>query len=209
MLRALCLVLLFLLLSGASCTYSQAAGVPPAALKYRADLIRNARAVWGMDAPVATFAAQIHQESLWRSGVVSWVGAQGMTQFMPATTAWIAGVYPQSLGDPQPFNPSWAMRALVHYDRWLVDRIRADGVCERMAFALSAYNGGLGWVNRDKALASGKGLDPMVWFGSVERVNAGRSLTNWQENRAYPQRILQRHEPLYVAAHWGLGACSE
>lgn len=31
--------------------------------QYRRDLTRSARLVWGLDAPVATVAAQIHQES--------------------------------------------------------------------------------------------------------------------------------------------------
>jgi soluble lytic murein transglycosylase-like protein len=100
---------------------------------------------------------------------------KGMAQFMPATANWIAEQYPDDLGNAQPTNPSWAIRALVQYDFWLYTRIRAKNACERLAFTLSAYNGGLGWVNRDKTLASGKGLDPLVWFGSVERVNAGRS----------------------------------
>jgi soluble lytic murein transglycosylase-like protein len=203
------LYMALLLLSGARCSYTHAAEVPTTALKYRADLIRNARVIWGMDAPVATFAAQVHQESGWRSDVISPVGAQGLTQFMPTTATWIAGLYPQSVGSAQPFNPSWAMRALVQYDRWLYDRIRAADACERLAFALSAYNGGLGWVNRDKRLASSKGLDPLAWFGSVELVNDGRSTANWQQNRAYPQRILRKYEALYVAAHWGRGACHD
>lgn len=205
MLRVLCLVL-FVLFCGTRCTY--AAGVPAAALKYRADLIRNGRAVWGMDAPTATFAAQIQQESGWRPDAVSHVGALGLSQFLPGTATWIAGLYPQSLGAAQPFNVAWAIRALVQYDRWLHDRIRAADICERLAFTLSAYNGGLGWVQRDIKLASSKGLDSLAWFGSVERVNAGRSTAHWQENRAYPQRILRKHEALYVAANWGPGACN-
>jgi len=183
-------------------------GVPPAAQQYRAEVIRNARAVWGMSAPISAFAGQIHQESGWRPGAVSRVGAQGLAQFMPATTAWIATVYPQ-LASPQPFNPSWSIRALVLYDRWISDRIRAAGACERFAFVMSGYNGGLGWVTRDQKLASSKGLDPLVWFGSVELVNDGRSVVNWNENRQYPQRILNKHEPLYVAAGWGPGACHD
>lgn len=185
------------------------AQVPDVALKYRADLIRNSRTIWGLDAPVSTFAAQIHQESRWRPSATSPVGAQGMTQFMPATAAWLAKLYPKDLGRAQPFNPSWSMRALALYDRWLFDQIRAASTCERLAFALSAYNGGLGWVDRDKKLASSKGLDELVWFGSVERVNAGRSASNWNENRQYPQMILKKYEPLYVAANWGPGACHD
>jgi hypothetical protein len=70
---------------------------------------------------------------------------------------------------------------------------------------LSAYNGGLGWISRDQALASRQGLDPLVWFGSVERVNAGRSAANWRENRAYPQHIIYTHQPRY--ATWGGTVC--
>ena len=49
---------------------SVAAQIPPDAAKYKRDLIRNARLIWGLDAPTATFAGQIHQESApraWRS----------------------------------------------------------------------------------------------------------------------------------------------
>ncbi|KAK64370.1 transglycosylase SLT domain protein [Bordetella bronchiseptica 980-2] len=198
-----------MLLAIASCAVQPvpAAEVPQAALKHRSELTRNARALVGMDAPVSMFAAQIHQESGWRSNARSPVGAQGMAQFMPATAEWIAGLFP-ALASNDPYNPSWAMRALVTYDLWLYERIRAASACQRWAFALSAYNGGLGWVNRDKKLASSKGLDPLVWFGSVEQVNAGRSAANWRENRDYPKRILYRHQPTYIQAGWGLGVCS-
>ena len=40
-----------------------AAQPPQAALQYRDDVIRNARLEWGLSAPVADFAAQLHQES--------------------------------------------------------------------------------------------------------------------------------------------------
>ncbi|CUI61340.1 membrane-bound lytic transglycosylase F [Achromobacter xylosoxidans] len=192
----------------ASCTAlpAPAADVPRAAQQYRSELVRNARVVWGMDAPVSTFAAQIHQESAWRPGAVSAVGAQGMAQFMPTTSSWIAGLYP-TLAQNAPFNPSWALRALVTYDRYLYDRIRARDDCERMAMTLSAYNGGLGWISRDQKRASGSGLDPLIWWGSVETVNAGRSAANWRENRAYPDRIIHHHQPTYVAASWGPGVC--
>ena len=185
--------------------------IPSAAAPHRAELTRHARVVWGMNAPVATFAAQIHQESAWRAGAVSHVGAQGMAQFMPATTAWIATLYPQQLGGAslgaQPFNPAWAMRAMLLYDRWLYQRLTGLNECERFAFVLSSYNGGLGWAQRDAKLAAAQGHNPAQWFNAVELVNAGRSKANWTENRGYPQRILYQHEPAYIAAHWGAGVC--
>ena len=93
------------------------------------------------------------------------------------------------------------------YDRYLYDRIRARDDCERMAMTLSAYNGGLGWISRDQKRASSSGLDPLIWWGSVETVNAGRSAANWRENRAYPDRIIHHHQPTYVAASMGPGVC--
>ncbi len=183
------------------------AQVPRDAAKYRAELIRNARFVWGMDAPVATFAAQIHQESGWKPDATSPVGALGIAQFMPATADWIAKAYP-ALADREPLNPSWGIRALVTYDRHLWERVRAATPCDRMAMVLSAYNGGLGWVYRDQRMATAAEADAGRWFNQVERFNAGRRPSAFAENRGYPRRILLRHEPLYRAAGWGAGSCA-
>ncbi|HHK0500736.1 transglycosylase SLT domain-containing protein, partial [Pseudomonas aeruginosa] len=138
--------------------------IPTAAEQYRRTLVRSAHAEWGLSAPIATFAAQVHQESRWRADARSPVGAQGLAQFMPGTAEWIAGLYPAALGTNQPFNPGWALRALVTYDRWLYDRNQASSECDRWAFVLSAYNGGQGWVNRDRRLASASGADQLAWF---------------------------------------------
>ncbi|ECU7995205.1 lytic transglycosylase domain-containing protein, partial [Salmonella enterica subsp. enterica serovar Toucra] len=128
---------------------SHAAEPPTAALKYRSDVIRSARVDWGLNAPVADFAAQLHQESGWNPAARSPVGAQGLAQFMPSTADWLSGLMPH-LAAREPWNPGWAIRALVSYDRWLWQRVVVPDGCERMAMTLSAYNGGLGWVNRDR-----------------------------------------------------------
>lgn len=174
--------------------------VPSDAMRYQRDLTRNARSVWGLDAPVATFAAQIHQESRWRASARSSVGAQGIAQFMPATATWISGVYPE-LADNHPDNPAWAMRAMVSYDRWLWERVKAADNCSRMAMTLSSYNGGLGWIARDQKRAVAQGLQPLVWFGQVEQVNSGRAPAMFAENRGYPRAILLKWQPVYGL--WG------
>lgn len=184
------------------------ADVPSEAQQYRRDLTRIAQAEWGLDAPVATFAAQVHQESRWRFSAKSPVGAQGLGQIMPATADWLAQRFPDTLGNIEPFNPTWSLIALVSYDRWLADRIKGRDACERHAMVLSSYNGGLGWLIRDRKLASAKGADPLVWFGSIERFNAGRSVAAFRENRGYPRLILKTFEAQYIAAGWGEGVCS-
>lgn len=182
------------------------AQVPSDAHPHRADLTRAARTQWGLDAPVADFAGQVHQESGWRPDAVSRVGAEGMAQFMPATARWWCDLHGMHGAECAPRNPTWALRALVGYDRWLWERIvgTADD-CDRMAMTLSAYNGGLGWVQRDRALASSTGLDSSRYWGAVETVNAGRAAWAIRENRDYPRRILHRHAPHYAA--WGRSTC--
>lgn len=184
------------------------AGVPSEAQQYRRELTRIAQAEWGLDAPVATFAAQVHQESRWKFNAKSPVGAQGLGQVMPTTATWLAQLFPKTLGKVEPYNPTWSLMALVSYDRWLADRIKGRNGCERHAMVLSSYNGGLGWLIRDRKLASAKGADPLVWFGSIERFNAGRSAAAFKENRGYSRLILKAFEAQYIADGWGKGVCS-
>ncbi len=201
--------LAIILLAWAFSPPASASTIPHAAEQHRRILVRAAHAEWGLDAPIATFAAQVHQESAWRVNARSPVGAQGLAQFMPATAHWMAELYPRSLGPAQPYNPGWALRAMVAFDRWLYQQNQAVSECDRWAFVMAGYNGGNGWVNRDRRLASAMGADALAWFDSVERHNAGRSAANFRENRDYPRKILLRWEPMYVAAGWGVGVCAE
>jgi len=201
--------LIIFTLAGLGCQPAFAQDLPRAAEQYKRDLVRVAQHGFGLNAPIATLAGQIHQESGWRPDVTSPAGAQGLAQFMPGTATWMAEIYPLSVGPAQPFNPGWSMRAMVAYNKWHLERIQAHTHCEKWAMALAAYNGGLGWINRDKKVASASGADPLTWFDSVERYNAGRSAANFRENRDYPRRILERHEPMYVRAGWGAGVCAE
>lgn len=177
------------------------AQVPPQAQQHRALLVRTAHAAWGLDAPVAVFAAQVHQESAWRPDAVSHVGAQGLAQFMPATTRWIAGLHPD-LATQQPFSPSWALRALVTYDRWLYDRAPSRYTPrERMHVALRAYNGGLGhW--QQEAAATGA-AQPTLTQVDAACGKARRAAVHCRENLGYPHRILVVIQPRYAA--WGPG----
>lgn len=199
---ATALISAILLTLAASAAYAQ---VPAQTLRdaqpYRATLKRNAQMLWGLDAPVATFAAQVHQESRWRPDARSPVGALGLTQFMPATAAWMGDIDPELRG-AQPMNPTWALRALVRYDLWLWARIKADSDCERMAFVLQAYNGGLGWVYKRQKLST----TPGRCLGATCSLNPGVMDASQREAEHYPAVILQRFEPAYEA--WGPGSCS-
>lgn len=176
--------------------------IPAAALKYRSEVIRAARVEAGLSAPVAVFAAQLEQESGWNPQARSVVGASGLGQFMPATAKDMGRSRPD-LGAAVPTNPGWAIRALCAYDLANLRRVRARTPGDAWAMALAAYNGGLGWVYRDAALAARQGLDPLTWWGSVETANAGRTIAAKRENTGYPRAILLKRQPKYRP--WGPG----
>lgn len=183
------------------------AQIPAGAEKYKRDLIRNARLEWGLDAPIATFAGQIATESAWRESAKSSAGALGLSQFVPKTATWLSGLY-DSLGPAEPLNPIWAMRAMSRYDKHLFDRMPKSTRCHQGAFMLSAYNGGELYLNRAIAACDLRDdCDDSLWWENVERIDDGRSVPNWVENRAYPAKVMFLEEPKYVKAGWGRGLC--
>lgn len=174
--------------------------VPQAALQYRSLLTRNARAVWGLDAPVATFAAQVHQESAWRPDAVSRVGAAGLAQFMPGTSKWIATIDPE-LASNEPFSPSWALRALVTYDHWLHARTPTRYTPrDRMWVALRSYNGGLGHWQAEAARTGQQA--PTREQVDAACGQAKRAPVHCKENLGYPRRIFDLQARY---ATWGPG----
>jgi hypothetical protein len=171
---------------------------PRASLAYKRDVIRLSRHAWGMDAPTPLFAAQIHQESTWNPNAKS-PFASGLAQFTPSTAEWMVEVFPE-LERADTLNPIWSIRAMLLYNRWLYNRMEAKDECNRWAFALSAYNGGVGWIPRDKRLAVEAGYDPLLWWGNVEHTTS-RAAWAKKENREYPHRIIYTHQPIYSG--WG------
>ena len=101
------MVLMMALLSAPFPQPGLASDIPRAAERHRAELIRVSRAVWGVEAPVAVFAAQVHTESWWRNGTVSSAGALGLAQFLPSTAEWLPRAVPElerEAGQPAPFG---------------------------------------------------------------------------------------------------------
>ncbi len=60
-------MLVWVILAALSPAHAQ---VPPEAHRYRLTLVREAQRAWGLDAPVAALAAQVHQESGWQSALL-------------------------------------------------------------------------------------------------------------------------------------------
>ena len=184
--------------------------VPDLSPLYRLQVEHDAARFFGLHAQPARLAAQVHQESGWNPRAQS-PYAMGLTQFTPSTAKWLPSICPE-VGAPDVWNPRWSISAQHCYMAWLFHRaqpIRAKPMttCDRWAFALRAYNGGEGWLKRERELSARNGANPNAW----REVEGFRSRAGWahKENIEYPQRILLRIEPAYLAAGWPGGpACS-
>lgn len=151
---------------------------------------------WGLEQDGTVFYAQIHQESAWKPEAQS-AYASGLAQFTPDTADWISRLYPADLGDNNPLDVRWAVRALVKYDKWLYDRFSfAFDEDHRWMFSLSGYNGGAGWITKDRSLAAENGKDTTRWTCNVEH-HSKRASWAFKENRDYIAKILNKWVPIY------------
>lgn len=170
--------------------------------KYRSVLVREAQLVQGLEAPIPMYAAQIEQESGWRPGVTAWDNGRGLAQFMDATTDTVTRLYPE-LGKGDPYDPVWAIRAMVRYDKWIYNRVKGVDECQRFAAVLKSYNAGLGYVQQQQRVSP----DPQVWFDVTEHIPTKQSATNQHYSRMYPRWILFKRQPTY--AGWGKLLCQD
>lgn len=103
-------------------------------------------------------AAQCYQESAFDPHAVSWAGAQGLMQIMPATAAHL-GLPATAVFDPEQ-NIAAAARYMAELQTSFAD-IRERG--ERLSFVLAAYNGGVAHVRDAMALTVKYGGNPHRW----------------------------------------------
>lgn len=108
-------------------------------------------------------AAQAFQESGFDPNAVSWAGAMGLMQLMPATARSV-GVSMNAV-----FDPECNLRGATK----LISQLNAhySGITdnnERINFILAAYNAGPGHVDDARALAKKYGKDPNRWLGNVD-----------------------------------------
>lgn len=188
-----------------------AAQVPERCRQYQRLITSTAHNEFGLNAPVSTLAAQLEQESSCNPNARS-IYAAGLAQFTPSTAADMAARYPRDLAPADPTNPRWAVLAQARYMHDLLGAGEAE--CDRWAFALSSYNGGSGWLERDRNVCratppSADWCSPCNadrWFGNVESTpDQRRSAAAIAENRGYPRRILRVLTPRYVSAGYGRG----
>lgn len=108
-------------------------------------------------------AAQAYQESGFDPNAVSWAGAMGLMQLMPATARSV-GVSQDRVFDAES-NIQGAVKLISQLNSHYAS-INSDN--ERINFILAAYNAGPGHVDDARALAKKYGKDPNKWLGNVD-----------------------------------------
>ncbi len=149
----------------------------------------------------ARHAGLIETESAWRREAESpW--AQGWAQFTPPTRGdwWPKAPGCADLAESDPFNERCSVLAMNLYMEWLYMRsLRMVQQHEAaLAMARRAYNGGLGWQQREyKLCLATPGCDPNnpQHMAALCR-EAGRSEAACRENHSYAAKI-ERAEPKY------------
>ncbi|MDE0382402.1 MAG: hypothetical protein OXI22_00830 [Defluviicoccus sp.] len=138
-------------------------------------------------------AGMVETESSWRVGAESpW--AQGIAQFTAPTRG---DVWPNvaGCGGADPFDPWCGVLAMDLYMQGLYRRSLALAEDRRTALriARAAYNGGLGWQQRQHRLClTTPGCDPDNWehLAALCR-EAGRSEASCRENNSYPGKVAR------------------
>jgi membrane-bound lytic murein transglycosylase MltF len=123
-------------------------------------------------------AAQGYQESKLDQDLVSPAGAVGIMQIKPATAA------DKNVGIADVGTAENNIHAGIKYMRFLRDRYFKDddlSELDEVFFTLAAYNAGPARVRKFRQQAEEQGLDPNVWFQSVERM-AGRETVQYVTN---------------------------
>ena len=161
------------------------------------DLFRQAAATTGWDWRL--IAAQCYQESGFDPNAVSYAGAKGLMQLMPATAAHLG------VGEADIFTPSHNVGGAARLIRELTatfSDIRDRS--EKIKFVLAAYNGGAAHIRDAQALARKYGKNPCRWSDVREYVLALQQPRYYRdpvvrngymigsETYAYVEAILQR-----------------
>lgn len=106
--------------------------------------------------PWTLLAAKAYQESHWDPDAVSPTGVKGI-MMLTWTTA-------NSLGIENRENPEQSIKGGAQYFRQLLDRIpKSVPEKQRSAFAMAAYNIGMGHIYDARKLAEKQGKDPDSW----------------------------------------------
>jgi soluble lytic murein transglycosylase len=127
-----------------------------------AEVVQAAAAEFGVD-PLLIWAI-MREESRYDPQALSWAGARGLMQIMPATQDWIAGELGEELAPGDAYDPQSNIRMAAWYLDFLAGYFDND-----LELMILAYNGGAGSVDTwlDDPLVSDR-EDLLRWIGFGE-----------------------------------------
>ena len=134
------------------------------------------------DIPYLLVTAQAYQESRLNQNLRSSTGAVGVMQIKPETAAGS----PINIVEVEKLKNN--VHAGVKYLRFIIDRYFQNEPMtdmDKTLFAFASYNAGPARIARLRKKAADRGLDPNVWFKSVELVAAreiGRETVQYVSN---------------------------
>jgi hypothetical protein len=130
------------------------------------------------------FKAQAYAESALNPGEVSWVGARGLMQLMPATYREIRSEHPEYGPIDQ---PEWNIAAGIFYNSKLWNWWHFVPDANRYHFMFGSYNAGTGNIYKAFTASTGRNGDSS-WAG-VERVAPTIRTWKYTETLAYVRHI--------------------
>lgn len=136
-------------------------------------------------------------ESHYNPDAVSWAGARGIMQLMPAT-ARALGLTSGNITDSQA-NIAAAAKLLGQLDGSLKSLVKDPN--ERMKFILAAYNAGLGHIYDAISIARHQGLATDVWDGNVAEAMSLKSNPEIYNNREICRHGYFRWRETYEYVH--------
>ncbi|EIP9220988.1 hypothetical protein LT875_002434 [Salmonella enterica] len=206
------------------------AAIPDGAKAYLSELVLNQKDLWP-DAPQPHFlAGQIEQESCislkhsrcWNPRAELKTSREWGVGFGQHTRAYnadgsirfdviddLSRKHPELRGWnwETRYNASYQLKAIVLMDRGIYNRVMgAESDTDRLAFMLSAYNGGEGGLRQDRRLcANTKGCNQNRWKGHVERTSLkakapkpGYGKSFFHINREYVANVLDVRSAKYL-----------
>lgn len=134
-------------------------------------------------------ASVAFQESRFNPDAVSWAGATGIMQLMPATAAIFNIDSTSSISDH--------IFAGVSYLQWLENTLKdhVPDSTERVKFVLAAYNVGIGHVMDAIRLARKHGRNPELWTDNVDYFVLNKSKPEYYQDEVVRFGFARGREP--------------
>jgi membrane-bound lytic murein transglycosylase MltF len=163
--------------------------------QFRSEIVRFTRQYLPEVRP-SLIAGQIQQESSCNPVAKSKVGAAGLMQIMPSTITDVIKLC--SMPGFDPLNPRRAVQGGICYDSIVRKRVgRFNSTKDLDVAMLRGYNGGAGWILREKSLAITERLDSQNAYLIGKLCPRLRSIDSCNENLDYPVKISKYQVRFY------------